>query len=61
MEEKKLFSTVPFGFEKRAVIDYIGQLNDAYENELKEKDEQIQQLRKQLSELCDGKLSRESV
>ncbi len=44
MEPKKLFPTAPLGFDKKAVIAYIEQLNLAYEEELKKKDELIQQL-----------------
>ncbi len=44
MEQKKLFPTVPLGFEKKAVIAYIEQLNQAYEEELAKKDEHIRQL-----------------
>ena len=44
MEQKKLFLTVPLGFDKKAVIAYIEQLNQAYEEELAKKDELIRQL-----------------
>lgn len=43
-EPGKLFPTVPFGFEKKAVIAYLAKLNAAYEAELKQKDELIQKL-----------------
>lgn len=44
MEQKKLFPTAPLGFDKKAVIAYIEQLNQAYETELKKKDEMIRKL-----------------
>ena len=47
---KKLFATVPFGFDKKAVIAYIGQLNDAYEKELAKKEQEIKQLKQALQE-----------
>lgn len=49
MEQKKLFPTVPFGFDKKAVIAYIEQLNQAYEAELAKKDELIRKLQEKKS------------
>ncbi len=49
MEQKKLFPTAPFGFDKKAVIAYIEQLNHAYETELAKKDEFIRQLQEKKS------------
>ncbi len=49
MEQKKLFPTAPFGFDKKAVISYIEQLNQAYEEELAKKDERIRQLQEKES------------
>ena len=46
---KKLFATVPFGFDKKAVIAYIGQLNEAYEAELQKKEREIQALKSRLT------------
>ena len=45
MEQKKLFPTAPFGFDKKAVIAYIEQLNQAYEAELQKKEEEIKKLK----------------
>ena len=47
---KKLFATVPFGFDKKAVIAYIGQLNDAYEKEIAKKEQEIERLKQELQE-----------
>lgn len=44
MEQKKLFPTTPLGFDKKAVISYIEQLNQAYETELAKKDALIREL-----------------
>lgn len=49
-QERKLFPTVPLGFDKRAVISYIERLNQAYEQELAQKEEMIRKLREQLRE-----------
>ena len=48
MEQKKLFPTSPLGFDKKAVIAYIEQLNQAYEAELQKKEEEIQLLKQQM-------------
>ena len=49
MEQKKLFPTVPLGFEKKAVIAYLEQLNEAYESELQKKDDEIRTLKEELA------------
>lgn len=48
MEQKKLFPTVPLGFDKKTVIAYLEQLNEAYESELQKKEEEIRKLKEEL-------------